>query len=196
MKISIHKTFTHNGTTCFAGSSPTVTEDVAIAAVIARATDDPAAIALAEASGAAASISKSIDKMSAKDARAELKRVLAGNPDAGLQQELDDAKASLAAKTTEADAAADSLEAFAGDVDSVLTAMGIPTEGEISERLAAAANRGAELTAQLELAGTGEAANEEAMTNLLAAYNAAAPEGDSVTDLSELTNIFLNSATA
>lgn len=193
LKIAIHKTFTDkaSGTTCFAGSTPTVTPDLAIAAVLANATDDPAAVSLADAAGAKTAAAKGIDALSAKDAKKELKRLLAGKPDAALEAERDDLVAKVKALTTETAAKSDELATLTTDVETLLTALEVPAEGDISDRLAAGTAKLGEIAAQLALSGTGENANEEAMTKLLAAYNAAAPADEQVETLGDLTAVFV-----
>lgn len=187
MRIAIFKTFTFNGVTCFAGTAPDVTPETAIAAVLANATDDPAAIALADAAGAKSAASKSIDSMKAADVKKELKRILAGKPDAALQAQVEDLKADVTALTTEKDGLSDQLTSLTEDTAALLETLGTDPTLDISERIAAANETAADLQAKLALSGTGEAANEEAMTALLTAYNAAAPEGEQVETLADIT---------
>lgn len=160
MKITFTKRYEHkdaNGRTIYPQNATLpVTDEVAIGAVIAGCTDDPIAIALAEKSGAKKAANKVIDKMTAKELKAELKRILAGEPDKGQSETIKDLTAQFEAATKAKEIAADQVTTLTTDAQVILDAHNASLgKDNTDERCETLADLAALITLSNELASGG-----------------------------------------
>jgi len=162
MNILFTKQYKHkddNGYTIYPpNASIPVTSEVAIGAALAGATDDPDALAMAAEYKADDLATKALAKMTKPELLDEIARLMTGEPDATRHKKITDNIQALEKEVKDLTVERDTLKTDLATAQS-----------------------------QVELAGTVSNANDEAMSALIAAYNAAAPEGKTVESLAEMT---------
>lgn len=170
MNILFTKRYQHkdtNGSTIYPPNATLpVTDAVAIGAALAGATDDPEALAMAAEYQADDLAGKALSKMTKPELLDEIARLTTGEPDATRHKKI-----------------TDNIQALEQEVK------------DLTAERAALQTDLATANAKVELAGTVSNANDEAMSAVIAAYNAAAPDSAPVESLAQMTEALTELAT-